>query len=585
MKRLLTANWLLFLFFFSGCFLFFEINYRFMYRFMEQYQLFLYTTNYFFDLLAQPGGYNEYITSFIAQFFFFPFVAPVCLAVLLTAIGFLFWLFIKRCGVEVSALPALLPVFLFWVFPVESIASILSVLTGVASAYGYTFIRKPVIRYSSGVVFILFLYFLATPAHLLAAVLFGLYEYCSGENKRRFAIGAGLIILALLLPLVAMRTLYIIPMREAYFSKFLYHPEYPLPTSFWYTWCAFPLMVLLVYLLRNRKKVFRKDWINGFAICLTLLLIIGGGIFFRENPLEQVYRYDWLARQQQWDKIITHAEKHPAKDQDALVYVNLASAYTDSFNKALMRFKQIGEDGFIPYDPRTRLGLIEAEEVAWTVNQTNASQRFAFVGVLSSERCVQPRLMKRLIETYLVNEEYKAAEKYIRILEQTLLYSSWAREQRKLLQPEVAESTPWIMAKRKLNPVTDNPHDLTKSFPNAIAFLIDDHPENRIAFEYGMGYLLIHKELGAFMHYMKALNERGEALPVLYQEAICIYYSAVEQNPETFSSFPIDPAVYNRFTTYLQQVRTLSPTLLARQYGDTYYYYAQSVQPPKRQNR
>ena len=73
--------------------------------------------------------------------------------------------------------------------------------------------------------------------------------------------------------------------------------------------------------------------------------------------------------------------------------------------------------------------MIQASEVAWQVGQVNAAQRFAFVGVLSSQRCVQPRLMKRLVETYLVNGEYRAAEKYIRILEQTPRYKAWAAEQ------------------------------------------------------------------------------------------------------------------------------------------------------------
>jgi hypothetical protein len=55
----------------------------------------------------------------------------------------------------------------------------------------------------------------------------------------------------------------------------------------------------------------------------------------------------------------------------------------------------------------------------------------------------------------------------------------------------------------------------------------------------------------------------------------------VENNPDAFHSYPISSAVYNRFSGYLQQLRTLSPALLAHQYGDTYYYYAQFVQPPK----
>ena len=71
----------------------------------------------------------------------------------------------------------------------------------------------------------------------------------------------------------------------------------------------------------------------------------------------------------------------------------------------------------MPHDPISRLELLQATEVAWQLAHIQAAQRFAFVGVLSSQRCVQPRLMLRLIETYLVQEEYRAAEKYMKILE------------------------------------------------------------------------------------------------------------------------------------------------------------------------
>mgnify|MGYP000594720935 FL=1 len=41
----------------------------------------------------------------------------------------------------------------------------------------------------------------------------------------------------------------------------------------------------------------------------------------------------------------------------------------------------------------------------------------------------------------------------------------------------------------------------------ALAFLIDDHADNRPAFEYGMGYLLVYKDLMTFMHYMELMKE------------------------------------------------------------------------------
>ncbi|MDR1161910.1 MAG: DUF6057 family protein [Tannerellaceae bacterium] len=585
MKRLLAGDRLLFLFYLTGCFLFFELNYRYWYRFMEQYNLFLFRGDYFTTLLGQPGGGNEYITAFVTQFFLLPFFAPACLAVLSGGIVCVFQLFLRRCGVQTSIVAAIAPVFLFWLYPVESIASMVAVLFGIGAALGYSYRKKAAVRYVFGGMLLVAIYVWAAPAHLLAAALMAVYEVSGKEGKQRFMVAAGLLLWAFVIPLLAMRTVYIVSIREAFLSRHLYHPEYPVPASFGYIWCSFPLVALLTYIFRKKEKVFKRGWMNVAALLLLLVISMGGFIIYKQHPLEQAYRYDWYARQQQWEKIVAHAGKHPVKDKDALVYSNLAHAYTDRFSEALMRFPQIGEEGFIPYDPKTRLGLIEAGEVAWLVNHTNAAQRFAFVGVLSAERCVQPRLMKRLIETYLVNKEYQVAGKYIRLLESTLFYSRWAKEQRPLLNPEKAGQTGWIVQRRKLTPVTDNTSDLTKALPDALAYLIDDHPENKKAFAYGMGYLLIYKDLGPFMHYMNRLKEKGEPIPAFYQEAICLYYSAVENNPEAFRSYAIDPKVYERFQSYLSQALRLSPTLLSRQYGDTYYYYAQFVQPPKRPNR
>ena len=194
--------------------------------------------------------------------------------------------------------------------------------------------------------------------------------------------------------------------------------------------------------------------------------------------------------------------------------------------------------------------LIEASEVAWQVGQVNAAQRFAFVGVLSSQRCVQPRLMKRLVETYLVTGEYRAAEKYIKILESNPHYRDWATAQRPLLDSVACASEDWIAAKRAMLPITDNPLDLTLIFPNALAFLIDDHADNRPAFEYGMGYLLVYKDLMTFMHYMELMKERGEAFPVLVLRGRTERSGGVPELPDQSGGAESLPAIHESGTLY-----------------------------------
>lgn len=319
-NRLFVNNNTIILFLFIiGSFLFIELNFRYWYRFLEQYMMFQTAGSYFQDRLAEPGGLNEYVTEFLSLAFIHPNGASVVIALLLGLISGCFFLYLKACGVRASMLAAILPSFLIWIYPQESIALLTMLAFVQVLAYLYTSIKIDWLRY-----------------------LFG-------------------------------------------------------------------------------------------------FLFLGGSYFFA------------------------------------------------------------------------------------------------------------------------------------------------APAQRPLLDSVACASEDWIAAKRAMLPITDNPLDLTLIFPNALAFLIDDHADNRPAFEYGMGYLLVYKDLMTFMHYMELMKERGEAFPVLYQEAICLFFAAVQKDPEAFRSFPISQEVQNRFLQFMKVARSMPPAALKQQFGDTYYYYAQFIPTPKRQ--
>ena len=563
--------------FMLGCFLFISLNFTYWFHFMEQYMLFWDTKAYWSERIVEIGGLNEYLSEFLTQGFSYAGGPAWIVALLSGGISFLFYGYMRACGARPSMLVAILPMFLPWLFPIENITPLLAVLWAFAGIHVYRCVRLPYLRYGAGVVIVALLYWWAAPAHLLVAMLMAVYELCisAAGNQRRNSWVASLLFLAwaVLLPFVGMRLFWVVPVREAFLSRYLYHPEYPLPSSFWLLWFSFPVLAVLAY--RSRKVVWPGKASVRFVLAYGLLVLgIAWGIFMRKNPMEQAYCYDYYARQGAWDRIVEHARQKGVADQDALVYLNLALSYTGQLDKSVFDFPQIGEAGFIPHEPRTRLGLIEASEVCWRIGQVNAAQRFAFVGVLSSQRRVQPRLMQRLVDTYLVNGEYRAAEKYIKLLEASPRYRSWAEGRRALLDPRVCGATDWVAEKRRLLSVTDNPIDPTQVFPSALAFLLDDHPENRPAFDYGMAYLLVHKQLPPFMHYMELELKRGGSFPDLYQEAICLYYATVEQNPEAFRRYAVRPEISRRFSQFVQALSKGTPaSLLEKTYGDTYYFY------------
>ena len=577
-NKLDPATWLLFC---VGSFLFFELNYSYWYRFMEQFMMFQTTSGYLNARLAEPGGIGEYVAEFLTLAFTHSCGASLVITLLLGAITVCFYFYLRACQTEALMWVAVLPAFLFWWFPQESIFPLLVLLVSLLFAWGYVSVRQEIARYVVGVLGLTIAYFFFAPANLLLALWIILFECFTKKESTRFIVSIVALAWALLLPLIAMRTVFVLPMREAFFSKYLCHPEYPMPASLGWIAMVYPIVAVFAYVLRERVFIRRDVW-RIAIIYVGLVGVMVYCVLCRTSLMEQAYRYDYYARQGEWQKIIDHAREHPVKDTDALIYLNLALSHTDKLSTELLRSRQIGVDGFIPNDPKTRLGLIEACEVAWQVGHVNSAQRFAFVGVLSSQRCVQPRLMKQLVDIFLVLGEYRAAEKYIKMLEATPNYSKWANERRSLLDPEVCSSTDWVKAKRAVLPATDNPYDLTKVFPEVLAYLLDDHIDNRAAFDYGMSYLLVYKNLGAFMHYMEIMRDRGESFSVLYQEAICLYFSTIGKNFEQqFRTYPISQEVLNRFNRFIQQASSMPSAVLKDQFGDTYYYYAQFIQAPK----
>lgn len=146
------------------------------------------------------------------------------------------------------------------------------------------------------------------------------------------------------LPLLAMRAFYVIPMQEAYIGKHLFHPEFPAPTALWWIFCSFPIIALLLFFGKEKIALPQKAW----SVLLAEVLLVAGivsGIYFRKDPLEQAYRYDFYARQGQWQKIVDHAKVHSVHDMDALIYLNLALSHTGQFIDNFLQFPQKGGTG------------------------------------------------------------------------------------------------------------------------------------------------------------------------------------------------------------------------------------------------
>ena len=68
--------------------------------FQEQYQMFLFDTNYFLERIVLPGGLADYISEFLVQFYYMPVLGGTIIALLLMSIQAISWGLMKQYGMK-----------------------------------------------------------------------------------------------------------------------------------------------------------------------------------------------------------------------------------------------------------------------------------------------------------------------------------------------------------------------------------------------------------------------------------------------------------------------------------------------------
>ena len=102
MNNLITKTWkpLLSLLFGVAVMLFWAVPYMAGLCFQEQYQMFLFDTNYFLERFVLPGGLADYISEFLVQFYYMPVLGGAFIGLLLIGIQTAVWGLMKQYGAK-----------------------------------------------------------------------------------------------------------------------------------------------------------------------------------------------------------------------------------------------------------------------------------------------------------------------------------------------------------------------------------------------------------------------------------------------------------------------------------------------------
>jgi len=534
---------------FVASFLFFTIFYRGHIHYQEDSQLFLFTADYFLDLVKLPGGIAAWISRFFIQFFVSSALGGMIYAGLITAV-YLSCRSSVRERTFLSDAVALLPALLLWVVFCKEYAQInlafFIIIPLAASAICRRSNKAPL------------LFVLLTPVLYwtcgLAAFIF---SFASISTKKWWAPVTSLVLVAVL-PLII---IMVFPMDTVTLYEDFFYWKDPIINS-WWPWVLFATVAVFVSIFSFNVK--SNDIAARCIYCISFAGLITVLILFPDYRYEEELQYSYLVREQKWDDIIIKASKKRPYDYFCLADLNLALAMKGRLGEDMFRFRQADVEGLIPkYGKYFDTNLL-LSDIYYYLGLTSISQRHMFESkeaIPSMEKGA--RAYQRLAQTNSINSQFATSRKYLDALSKTLFYRKW-----------VADFNDFSDEMIKYREWRHTEYDFFFSKDNIILtllYLFEQDKSNEMAFQYVAAYALLMKDMNLFNKIL-ALKPVTK-MPRSYQEACMIIWATKHTDMVGLPNF-IEDSTVKRFKAFTDAINSkLSPKLIEEQFSDTYWFY------------
>lgn len=579
MKLKVIAFWLVVS---AALFVFLQEYSKFHFYFIEQSQLFQLSWEYISDKLLLPGGLALVLSEFLVQFFIVPYAGAAITTGLLVLAGLAVRGIVRRIVPETNLfflylLPVILIMFIHFDFNYLVYGTVaLDMMLGVFLLCLH--ISDDKWRMGAEVILAPVLFGLLGAVALLFAVLVLVYELFNKTHRWYWVLLSGF--LAILCGICSVRFAALGEYRFAFLPDAYYHMALNPKPVIYDSWISLPLILMVAFWLKRKQKTTgKKMLIAGCAVQLMLLgaLCWWGVPKFGDEKAIKVKELDYHARTEQWDRII-EANKGKLTNYLNICYLNMALAQKGELADRAFSFDQKGPLGLMVAWNKTEQISVLLSEITFAIGNPALSQEMAFEAYATAIGEGNPRALKRLVQTNLIYGEYPVAEKYIKVLENTLCYSSWASSQRKFLYNDAEVEKDPVLGRMRKCLSKENYLSEMNNMEKDLRVIAEANPSNKGAIEYLGLFFLMSKDLANFKNMLKYYygTDVLPKLPKSFQEAVI---TLSETDPDYWKSFNISPAVMQRFAEYKKQVLANKnnakalPGLMYRAYGDTYWFY------------
>ena len=451
--------------------LFFALGYPHHLHYQEQYQLFLFDSTYVWEIVREPGGVADLLGRFSTQFFLYAWVGALIIGLLLAAVQLLT---LRLSGSGSLYGLSFVPAFLLWLFLLDEntlMGGVWAVLLTLLAFWGILSLRKKLstISYSLfTIVAILLLYLLVGPVCLPIPI----ESLWTGAHYHRY------------------------------------------PTVFpWLLWGAafsiWGLMGIALLIHRFPKHFSLHSPLSSHLLTALVVAIMGSVVWKNANfRAEKVMQYDFMARHQQWNRILETANKEKPNNQIGVTVQNLALAMHGVLLDQLFNYHQNGIAGLLPDVKEDATSPLPTAEAFYQLGMINVAQRTVFEAqeaILDFQK--SGRCYMRLAQTNLINGQYEVARKYLSALQKTLFYHDWANETLPLLGDEAAIAKHPEYGRLRKMAYDDDFYFSDHVTPEMLQSLYLRNRDNGLAYQYLVAYYLLTGDQEGYNNFISSIKQ------------------------------------------------------------------------------
>jgi hypothetical protein len=342
----------------------------------------------------------------------------------------------------------------------------------------------------------------------------------------------------------------------------------------WWLSVTMALGVIVPLLAYWLPAVSKRRWLVSLGTALVLLVafLMLRPVFYEARKYE-VMEYDYLVRCQDWNAIIAKADKKTPDLPMTVCATNLALGMKGLLGERLFDFYQNGRQGLVPPFTRNFSTIMLTGEVYWQLGLVNTAQRFAFESMEAIPNYTKSsRAVKRLVETNLVNGEYKVARKYLCLLEKTLGYRQWAQRTMTLLGNEKAINEHPVYGRMRQLRLQEDIMFNEDELDHILGQLMMQDKGNGLALQYLLAVPLLDRDIARFMNYMVYVDKLHLGYcPRSCQEAIAFAFAQRNQLPPQGSVNEIVMRRFGEFSKAFAQGGKDAPQMSL--FTNTAWYY------------